>query len=256
MEMINRDFTMEKQTHEDVVSSRHCDANGVVFISVNGKRRRLDDVYVINNVVNDTKRKRIDDDDEIVSYKKRRILDIDEVDYEMVEAETRVERARMMADAEEKMQQQIKHQKQIIQLQNQYIKKQNSQKQNSQKQQDQNIQKQKQKQQQQRLKYKLKKQQQIQNAEWLRIQNKRREDAREKADYDDFIREKKRQQMVAYANVCAESEEFLAEQKRKRQILKVFENANADDVICEQKRRRIIADRVADMKDFMYINQK
>ena len=255
MEMINRDFTMEKQTHEDVVSSRHCDANGVVFISVNGKRRRLDDVYVINvNNVNDTKRKRIDDDDEIVSYKKRRILDIDEVDYEMVEAETRVERARMMADAEEKMQQQIKHQKQIIQLQNQYIKKQNSQKQNSQKQQDQNIQKQKQ--QQQRLKYKLKKQQQIQNAEWLRIQNKRREDAREKADYDDFIREKKRQQMVAYANVCAESEEFLAEQKRKRQILKVFENSNADDVICEQKRRRIIADRVADMKDFMYINQK
>ena len=250
MEMINRDFTMEKQTHEDVVSSRHCDANGVVFISVNGKRRRLDDVYVINvNNVNDTKRKRIDDDDEIVSYKKRRILDIDEVDYEMVEAETRVERARMMADAEEKMQQQIKHQKQIIQLQNQYIKKQNSQKQ-----QDQNIQKQKQ--QQQRLKYKLKKQQQIQNAEWLRIQNKRREDAREKADYDDFIREKKRQQMVAYANVCAESEEFLAEQKRKRQILKVFENSNADDVICEQKRRRIIADRVADMKDFMYINQK
>ena len=248
MEMINRDFTMEKQTHEDVVSSRHCDANGVVFISVNGKRRRLDDVYVINvNNVNDTKRKRIDDDDEIVSYKKRRILDIDEVDYEMVEAETRVERARMMADAEEKMQQQIKHQKQIIQLQNQYIKKQNSQKQ-----QDQNIQKQ----QQQRLKYKLKKQQQIQNAEWLRIQNKRREDAREKADYDDFIREKKRQQMVAYANVCAESEEFLAEQKRKRQILKVFENSNADDVICEQKRRRIIADRVADMKDFMYINQK
>ena len=251
MEMINRDFTMEKQTQEDVVSSRHCDANGVVFISVNGKRRRIDDVYVINNVVNDTKRKRIDDD-EIVSYKKRRILDIDEVDYEMVEAETRVERARMMADAEEKIQQKIKHQSQIIQLQNQYIKKQN-QKQNLQ-QQQQNIQKQKQ--QQQRLKYKLKKQQQIQNAEWLRIQNKRREDAREKADYDDFIREKKRQQMVAYANVCAESEEFRSEQKRKRQILKVFENANAYDVICEQKRRRVIADRVSDMKDFMYINQK
>ena len=62
--------------------------------------------------------------------------------------------------------------------------------------------------------------------------------------------------MVAYANVCAESDEFLAEQKRKRQILKVFENANADDVICEQKRRRVIADRVSDMKDFMYINQK
>ena len=248
MEMINRDFTMEKQTQEDVVSSRHCDANGVVFISVNGKRRRIDDVYVINNVVNDTKRKRIDDD-EIVSYKKRRILDIDEVDYEMVEAETRVERARMMADAEEKIQQQIKHQSQIIQLQNQYIKKQNLQKQNLQKQ---NLQKQ----QQQRLKYKLKKQQQIQNAEWLRIQNKRREDAREKADYDDFIREKKRQQMVAYANVCAESEEFMSEQKRKRQILKVFENANAYDVICEQKRRRVIADRVSDMKDFMYINQK
>ena len=245
MEMINRDFTMEKQTQEDVVSSRHCDANGVVFISINGKRRRLDDVYVIN----DTKRKRIDDD-EIVSYKKRRILDIDEVDYEMVEAETRVERARMMADAEEKIQQKIKHQSQIIQLQNQYIKKQN-QKQNLQ-QQQQNIQKQ----QQQRLKYKLKKQQQIQNAEWLRIQNKRREDAREKADYDDFIREKKRQQMVAYANVCAESEEFRSEQKRKRQILKVFENANAYDVICEQKRRRVIADRVSDMRDFMYINQK
>lgn len=244
MEMINRNFTMG-QTQGDVVSSRHCDANGVVFISVNGKRRRIDDVYVINNVVNDTKRKRIDDD-EIVSYKKRRILDIDEVDYEMVEAETRVERARMMADAEEKIQQQIKHQSQIIQLQNQYIKKQNLQKQNLQKQQ----------QQQQRLKYKLKKQQQIQNAEWLRIQNKRREDAREKADYDDFIREKKRQQMVAYANVCAESEEFTSEQKRKRQILKVFENANAYDVICEQKRRRVIADRVSDMKDFMYINQK
>ena len=242
MEMINRNFTMG-QTQGDVVSSRHCDANGVVFISVNGKRRRIDDVYVINNVVNDTKRKRIDDD-EIVSYKKRRILDIDEVDYEMVEAETRVERARMMADAEEKIQQQIKHQSQIIQLQNQYIKKQNLQKQNLQKQQ------------QQRLKYKLKKQQQIQNAEWLRIQNKRREDAREKADYDDFIREKKRQQMVAYANVCAESEEFMSEQKRKRQILKVFENANAYDVICEQKRRRVIADRVSDMKDFMYINQK
>ena len=247
MEIIKREFLeevvvgVEKQTQQE---------NGVVFISANGKRRRLDDV-VVESVVNDGKRKRIDD--EFVSYKKRRILDIDEVDYEMVEAETRVERARMMADAEEKIQQQIQHQRQIIQLQNQYIKKQNLQL--FQKQQEQNIKKQKQNQQ-QRLKYKLKKQQQIQNAEWLRIQNKQRKEAREKADYDDFIREKQRQRMVAYANVCAESDEFLAEQKRKRQILKVFENANADDVICEQKKRRIIEDRKEDMKDFMYINQK
>jgi len=196
--------------------------DGVVFVSMGGKRRRLDNVVKVNG-----KRKRIEDEDEdeFTSRKMRRILDIDEVDYEMVEAEMRVERAKMMADAEEK---EKKHQQQL----------------------------QKQKQKQQRLKYKLKKQQEIKNMEWLRIQNKQRKDAREKADYDDYIREKQRQQMVSYNNMCIESDEWLSEQKRKRQFLKVFENSNANDIICEQKQRRIEADRVSEMKDFMYINKK
>lgn len=67
--------------------------------TIDGKRRRIEmaptpsestEVYVETR-----KRKRLDD--EFVSYKKRRILDIDEVDYEIVEAETRVEKAILMA---------------------------------------------------------------------------------------------------------------------------------------------------------------
>lgn len=228
MEMIKRELIVEevvcveKQTHLDT---------GVVFISAGGKRRRLDNFVKVN----DKKRKYEDDEDEFVSRKMRRILDIDEVDYEMVEAEMRVERAKMMADAEEKE----KKRQQQIQLQNQYIKT---------------------RQQKQRLKYQLKKQQrqqqqEIKNTEWLCIQNKLRKEAREKADYDDIIREKKRQQMVSYNNMCIESDEWLCEQKRKRQFLKVFDNSNANDLICEQKQRRIVADRVSEMKDFMFINQ-
>ncbi len=228
MEMIKRELIVEEVVGVEKITHQE---NGVVFISAGGKRRRLDNFVKVN----DKKRKHEDDEDEFVSRKMRRILDIDEIDYEMVEAEMRVERAKMMADAEEK---EKKHQQQI-QLQNQYIQKQK---------------------QQQRLKYKLKKQQQqqqeIKNTEWLCIQNKRRKEAREKADYDDYIREKKRQQMVSYNNMCIESDEWLSEQKRKRQFLKVFENSNANDLICEQKQRRIVADRVSEMKDFMFINRK
>ena len=228
MEMIKRELIVEEVVGVEKITHQE---NGVVFISAGGKRRRLDNFVKVN----DKKRKHEDDEDEFVSRKMRRILDIDEIDYEMVEAEMRVERAKMMADAEEK---EKKHQQQI-QLQNQYIQKQK---------------------QQQRLKYTLKKQQQqqqeIKNTEWLRIQNKRRKEAREKADYDDYIREKKRQQMVSYNNMCIESDEWLSEQKRKRQFLKVFENSNANDLICEQKQRRIVADRVSEMKDFMFINRK
>ena len=222
MENIKRELIVDEVVS---VEKRTQQENGVVYISMGGKRRRLDNFVKVN----DKKRKYEDDEDEFVSRKMRRILDIDEVDYEMVEAEMRVERAKIMAEAEEK---EKKHQHQI-QLQNQYI--------------------QKQKQKQQRLKYKLKKQQEIKNMEWLRIQNKQRKDAREKADYDDYIREKKRQQMVSYKNMCIESDEWLSEQKRKRQFLKVFENANANDIICEQNQRRIVADRVSEMKDIMYI---
>lgn len=225
METIKRELIVEDVGVEKITQQE----TGVVFISAGGKRRRLDNFVKVN----DKKRKYEDDEDEFVSRKMRRILDID---YEMVEAEMRVERAKMMADAEEK---ERKHQQQL-QLQKQ--------------------QQQKQKQKQQRLKYTLKKQQQqqqeIKNTEWLRIQNKRRKEAREKADYDDYIREKQRQQMVSYNNMCIESDEWLSEQKRKRQFLKVFENSNANDLICEQKQRRIVADRVSEMKDFMFINRK
>lgn len=228
METIKRELIVEDVGVEKITQQE----TGVVFISAGGKRRRLDNFVKVN----DKKRKYEDDEDEFVSRKMRRILDIDEIDYEMVEAEMRVERAKMMADAEEK---ERKHQQQL-QLQKQ--------------------QQQKQKQKQQRLKYTLKKQQQqqqeIKNTEWLRIQNKRRKEAREKADYDDYIREKQRQQMVSYNNMCIESDEWLSEQKRKRQFLKVFENSNANDLICEQKQRRIVADRVSEMKDFMFINRK
>ncbi len=216
MENIKRELIVDEVVS---VEKRTQQENGVVYISMGGKRRRLDNVVNVNG-----KRKRIEDEDDFASRKMRRILDIDEVDYEMVEAEMRVERAKIMAEAEAE-EKEKKHQ----------------------------LQKQKQKQQQQRLKYKLKKQQEIKNMEWLRIQNKQRKDAREKADYDDYIREKKRQQMVSYKNMCIESDEWLSEQKRKRQFLKVFENANANDIICEQKQRRIMADRVSEMKDFMYI---
>lgn len=228
METIKRELIVEDVGVEKITQQE----TGVVFISAGGKRRRLDNFVKVN----DKKRKYEDDEDEFVSRKMRRILDIDDIDYEMVEAEMRVERAKMMADAEEK---ERKHQQQL-QLQKQ--------------------QQQKQKQKQQRLKYTLKKQQQqqqeIKNTEWLRIQNKRRKEAREKADYDDYIREKQRQQMVSYNNMCIESDEWLSEQKRKRQFLKVFENSNANDLICEQKQRRIVADRVSEMKDFMFINRK
>ena len=229
MEMIKRELIVEEVVGVEKITQQE---TGVVFISAGGKRRRLDNFVKVN----DKKRKYEDDEDEFVSRKMRRILDIDEIDYEMVEAEMRVERAKMMADAEEK---EKKHQQQL-QLQKQ--------------------QQQKQIQKQQRLKYTLKKQQQqqqeIKNTEWLRIQNKRRKEAREKADYDDYIREKQRQQMVSYNNMCIESDEWLSEQKRKRQFLKVFENSNANDLICEQKQRRIVADRVSEMKDFMFINRK
>ena len=229
METIKRELIVEEVVGVEKITQQE---TGVVFISAGGKRRRLDNFVKVN----DKKRKYEDDEDEFVSRKMRRILDIDEIDYEMVEAEMRVERAKMMADAEEK---ERKHQQQL-QLQKQ--------------------QQQKQIQKQQRLKYTLKKQQQqqqeIKNTEWLRIQNKRRKEAREKADYDDYIREKQRQQMVSYNNMCIESDEWLSEQKRKRQFLKVFENSNANDFICEQKQRRIVADRVSEMKDFMFINRK
>lgn len=232
MEMIKRELIVEevvcveKQTHLDT---------GVVFISAGGKRRRLDNFVKVND------KKRKHEDDIFVSRKMRRILDIDEVDYEMVEAEMRVERAKMMADAEEKKQiRQQQHVRFVFDIN--YSKRQ---------QQKQHLQKQNQ---QQRLKKQQQQEQEIKNTEWLCFQNKLRKDAREKADYDDIIREKKRQQMVSYNNMCIESDEWLSEQKRKRQFLKVFENSNANDMICEQKQRRIVADRVSEMKDFMYIN--
>lgn len=101
-------------------------------------------------------------------------------------------------------------------------------------------------------KYKLKKQQQ----QWLVDQNKQRKIAREKADYEDLIREIKRQRTVAFANICIASDEWLSEQKRIRQMGEVFADADAKEFMCEQKRRRMVVDREFEMEDIMYIKNK
>jgi hypothetical protein len=235
------------------------------FVSIGGKRRRMERASrlgrleevtkMVDNVENQLvelgKRKRFNNDviisnqdirvnDVSYSYKKRRLLDNGEVDYEIVEAETRVENARLMSEMEEK--ENAKKQQLWIKNQHEIQKKKREMIINNER----------------RLRYKFNKikKQQMANEQWLIDQNKQRTIAAENADYEELRRELQRQRTVAYTNMCIESNEWLSEQKRLRQMAKVFANAEANEFMCEQKRIRLVTDKEAEMKDIMSIQNK